>query len=133
MTWKDFSRKAITVPFVPKGRDYAGWDCWGLCVCGYRDVLGIELPDYRDSYETVIDPRALHKLFTFGRDAQWREIDPRVGAVALIALRRLPVHVGIVVSRTHILHCCRGMGTVREPARSLKIHAFGEPAWIATS
>ena len=52
MTWDQFAAKAMSVPFVPLGRGYSGWDCWGLVMCGYRDVLGIELPTYEGNMAT---------------------------------------------------------------------------------
>ena len=41
----------IPVPFMEQGRDRAGWDCWGVIVCAYREVYGIELPDLGEHYD----------------------------------------------------------------------------------
>src|SRR4029077_19729927 len=37
----------VGVPYRHNGRDRAGWDCWGLVLAVYRDMLGLELPDWR--------------------------------------------------------------------------------------
>ena len=60
MTAEQFVERAVCVPFLDKGRGYDGFDCWGLVVCYYRDVLGIELPSY-DGYDSVQNHRAVAK------------------------------------------------------------------------
>ena len=58
MTWEQFTERAVLTPFLDKGRSYLGFDCWGLVVCGYRDVLGVSLPSY-DEYDTVRNHKVL--------------------------------------------------------------------------
>ena len=63
----------IPVPFKEQGRDRAGWDCWGIIVCAYREVYGIELPDLGEYYDHArgsrrsLRPCAASSLSTGGR------------------------------------------------------------------
>lgn len=122
MTLAEFARRAIRVPFVDRGRDYDGWDCYGLLRCGYRDVLGIELPAHDIGYETAGDTaqdrEAIHRMVMAGR-AAWRRIDaPEPGDVPLLICIGRPVHVGLMIDRERFLHCERAIGTVIERLRA---------------
>lgn len=48
MTWGAFAARAIGTPFLPGGREFGGWDCWGLVLVGHREVLGAALSPYGD-------------------------------------------------------------------------------------
>jgi len=74
VTFDDFQRKAIGVPFVPFGRDYDGWDCWGLVIRAWQDVRGVTLPDF--TYKSIADYRALAANFASRDGGFWRRIDP---------------------------------------------------------
>ncbi len=125
MDWPEFLAKAISA-FVEHGRDYSGWDCWGLVVCGYRDVLEIELPGYEDWYGRTNDAEALLKAFRHGREFRGRECGRETGAIAVILRRRDPIHVGVVIGED-ILHCEPGIGTVLEPIAGLKVESYWRP------
>ena len=115
MTWDAFTERAITTPFFDKGRTWLGWDCWGLVCCGYRDVLGIQLPSY-DDYDTVRNHKALVRLFTANAQEWLKVPDALDGRVALIFRRALPLHAGLVIADgRRILHCEEGVGTIHEP------------------
>ena len=104
MTANQFIERAIRVPFSDKGRSYLGFDCWGLVVCYYRDVLDIALPFY-DDYDTVRNHKALVRLFTANAQ-KWRKVPDAIdGRVALIFRRGLPLQLGLP------LHCEEGVGT----------------------
>ena len=129
MTWREFCRRAVPVPFLEHGRDYEGWDCWGLVWCAYRDVLGIDLPRYDADYDSTTDMRSLRRIFAAECNAIYREIPCRTGAVALIVRRRSEVHVGVVVNRD-VLHTEADIGTVLEPMAAVKTTSYWTPAWI---
>ena len=128
MTWKDFVRKSIGVPFLQKGRDYDGWDCWGLVCVAYHDVLGIELPSYTDTYDSTKELRKLYNSFMSGKQ-EWRECK-KIGSVALIKRMNLPIHVGILVDGNYIIHCEEKVRTIQEPCSYFRIEGYYEPAWI---
>lgn len=102
MTFSDFIKKAIGIPFKDKGRDFAGWDCYGMVVKCYGECFNIDLPDMEGcrsmKYEqsiAIFDSMAIsYSEVTHGRE--------RAGDV--IMLRGSPCHVGIVVRPGYMLH-----------------------------
>ena len=129
MNWVDFARQAMTVPFTDKGRSFEGWDCWGLVCCAYWEVLGLRLPTYAEGYENTADARRLaHVVQAATGGADWQETARAAGAIAVIQRRRRPVHVGLVVSGSDILHCEAGAGTIRNRDGELHIQGFWIPA-----
>ena len=126
MEWLEFADRAIRVPFREKGRDYSGWDCWGLVCCGYRDVLGIELPSYTNGYQGVRQYKALARLFRHGKADGWEIcLQGTAGAVAAVYRRGNVLHVGIVMPDNHgILHCEEKPGTVIERPAMLPIEGY---------
>jgi len=117
VTASEFIDMALAVPFKDKGRDYAGWDCYGLAYCFYRDVLGINLPLYLD-YESTRDYEALHRVIT-ERQADWVEVDmPEFGDIALFTLGTRRTHLGVVLNRFHMVHAEGKVGTIVEPFNS---------------
>ena len=126
MTAEQFVERAVCVPFLDKGRDYDGFDCWGLVVCYYRDVLGIELPSY-DGYDSVKNHRAVAKCF---REAilteAWLNVEiPEDGHVAVIYRRGLPLHIGVAICRgSRIQHCEERVGTIHEPLARFRVEGY---------
>lgn len=124
MTWSEFVERAISVPFLEKGRSFDGWDCWGLCVVGYRELYDLQIVD-RD-YPSTKDYRTIHRLFTEGRRT-WRQVVvPTVGNVAIIFRRGLDIHAGLVGEREMILHVEEQVGTVQEPIKDFRVEGFYE-------
>lgn len=135
MTLEQWLQRATrpAVPFVEHGRDYAGWDCYGLLVCAYRDVMSVTVQDY-NGYTAVAQYRHLAKLFGDRATSQWKEIDqPQPMASACIYRRGLPIHCGLVIPDGRIVHCEQGVGTIIEPARSLRIEGYYVPAGCGTT
>ena len=130
MTWTDFVKRAITVPYEDRGRDYSGWDCWGLVVCGYRDVLGLKVPDYLDKEYHGRQYRQLAKLFEEGScDSHWAKAGKQLGAITVLLNRSLPIHAGLLLMHDTVLHCEEGIGTILEPLSEVKVSAY----YVATS
>ena len=85
MTYDEWMRRAIGVPFVEMGRDFDGWDCWGLVIAAYRDVAGIGIPDYTCG---ITDFKRLAGLFKDRDGGHWKRVDePEPMAVACITFR----------------------------------------------
>ena len=126
MNWTEFTQKAMFVPFVEHGRDYLGWDCGGLVICAYRDVLDIELPDNGEDYSSVRDFKGVSKMMSRDRDNLWQVCTPKLGAVVLILRRARPIHVGIFMPPDNVLHCDEDINTVRQRTTYIRIEGFYE-------
>lgn len=130
----EFARRAISVPFIERGRSWDGWDCWGLVVVAYHEMFGLELPDYLDRYETTFRKRDLFRLSRTcrrEREMGWHEAaEPAPGDVALIMRRGVPIHIGMVMRPDRILHAENGVGTVHEPLSAFRIEGFYRHAHV---
>ena len=121
MIWRDFIDQAVGVPFVPHGRDYDGWDCWGLVWRAYLDVRGIRLPSYDAQYDQITDWRRLVRAFAAGVQEWVLTPTPSTGDVALIYRRGLAIHVGLIVPDRRILHVEEGVETTQELTAHMRV------------
>jgi len=71
---EEFIDRAMDVPFLEHGRDYNGWDCWGLVVCGQRDVYGVKLPDLSNQYSSTRRLQELSILIDKNKPGQWAKM-----------------------------------------------------------
>ena len=122
MTLDDWCRKAIGVPFVQDGREYDGWDCWGLVVCAYRDVLGIELPNY-----TFGSVKHLVRQFRDRTSPLWQPCDRQPMAITCIYRRGAVIHAGIMVDKRRIIHVEEGIDTCLERVTNMRIEGTYAP------
>lgn len=75
----------IGIPFKDGGRDYNGCDCWGLVALYFRDVLGVELPDYAISAKEFEFIRT--KMLSELEREDWLVLNaPRGNSIALMRL-----------------------------------------------
>lgn len=117
MTLNEFVRWSLMTPFVDKGRDYSGWDCWGLVFCAYRDVYGIVLPKYLD-YDSSVEYDQLKVLISAGKRA-WIPVKiPQAGDVAVFNISGMPCHTALVIDGKSALHAEKKIGTFIEPLSS---------------
>lgn len=125
MDLTSFMRRAIGVPFLEHGRDFDGWDCWGLIVLAYREVLGVTVPDF--TYATARDYLKLARLFGDRNNPYWCKVDPRPMAVACIYRRGVVIHAGLVVPNRRILHVEDGVETCLQPVASFRVESYYAP------
>lgn len=126
MTFTEWQRLAIGVPFLTHGRDRDGWDCWGLVIAAYRDVLGVDLPDF--TYASARDYRALAREFGTRGAGYWKPCNPDPMAVACIYRRGRVIHAGLVAGKGRIMHVEEGIETCIEPAARMRIEGYYVPA-----
>jgi len=116
MELKDFVNLAIGVPFKNRGRDYKGWDCWGLAVKAYQECYGLELVDFINEYESALKSKIVaeiierHKLL-------WKEIDigkEEPGDIILLRYGSWPCHMGLIIEPDKMLHVESGIETCIE-------------------
>jgi cell wall-associated NlpC family hydrolase len=110
---QNFVNEAIMVPFKSKGRDWQGWDCWGMITHLFKRfdiVIPVESKDYCEmTGEEAMAEIENHSRFL----SEWREVfkgDEKPGDVILI--RADPLHVGVVLDNGLMLHTGRDTGTV---------------------
>jgi len=106
----------IGVPFVEKGRDRSGWDCWGCVRWGMQQGFGIEVPSYAEDYVSSREGEEVSALI--GRESLgWLEVplaEAQPGDVVILRMQGRPWHCGLVLEPPYFLHADRCAGTVRE-------------------
>lgn len=100
----------IGLPYLDRGRDFDGVDCWGLVRLVFRDLRCIDLPSFSERYLTAADPRAIAALIADELDP-WEEIAAGQETVFDAVLMREgghPRHIGLVAAPGMVLHVQRG-------------------------
>lgn len=109
----DFINLAIGVPFQDQGRDFHGWDCWGLILRAYRECFGVELPDLDRC--NVLSYEQGRELFD-SLAVAYQEVGlDRSRAGDVVILRGVPCHAGLVVKPGLMLHVDEKCDTCVEP------------------
>lgn len=120
MWWNDY----VGIPFVERGRDMSGFDCWGLVLGSYNKERGIKLPGYEWVYHNVDkDCKDISAAIVEQSAAYWEQTTKagsREFDLVIIRMRGLPMHIGIVTKPGYMLHCIEGSGTVHERYDSAK-------------
>lgn len=125
MTEQQFIRHWVGRPYLVRGNDEQGIDCWSLVVRYYADVLGIQLDD---GYEADIAGGFELEV----QSGSWVKCDKKEAGVVFMAFDRSgePRHVGIVVGGgDFILHSrhtrvqCDRIGLMRTHRLEFYLHA----------
>lgn len=112
------------IPYVEGGRDLSGCDCWGLVILYYSHVYGFDMPKFEDiyyrssvDYETTVESIEIekNKLGIFEE-----QITPEQGDIVLINARGRPLHMGIVLDNTDMVHTDKRHGVVIESYKGAK-------------
>lgn len=105
----------VGIPWLDRGRDLDGCDCWGLVRLAYRLGLGLDLPSCADGYVTAADASAVDSLIQGGRP-DWQVIPVSEAQVwDLVLIYDHPWHVGLVAYAGRMLHLPEGRASVIEP------------------
>lgn len=110
----DFS-ELVGVPWLDRGRDLHGCDCWGLHRIAVSLGLGQELPSYSEDYAGPADRAAIQALMDGDRSLWHRVGRGAEKAFDLVLLHGNPWHVGTVVCPGRMLHVPEGRSSVIEP------------------
>ena len=112
----DWVTRMIGVPFKEKGRDLAGFDCWGAVAYGLRQGFGIVVPSYTEAYTTSQEGAEIAALI--GREASgWLAVplaDAQPGDVLILRIQGQPWHCGLVLEPPLFVHTDRTLWTVRD-------------------
>ena len=110
--------KYIGIPFLDKGRDIHGIDCWGLVRLIYKQEYNIDLPNFSTDYEAD-DTEQMRDLLAQYKEG-WEKIDgPTEGCIVLFNILGVESHMGIAVSSTHFLHARDGRDSAIESFESV--------------
>lgn len=116
-------RKYLSVPYVPRGRDTSGWDCYGL----YRFMLaehhGVQADSYAEQYAgppCKATDRAI-SLTLLRNLPSWRRVEVAThGCAVVFNIAGQPLHCGYVTDQPDtMLHAMQGRGTCIERFDSL--------------
>ena len=111
----DWWNSYIGIPFVNKGRERDGLDCWGLFKIVYEDRLSIFLPSYITDYTEAGINESVNSTFTEGLKKGWSRADiVREYDLVILTLAGKPFHCGIVTKPGFMLHVMRGCNSIVE-------------------
>ena len=107
------------------------FDCWGLVVYIYRELLGIELPEYAGFESKKKYPGKMRNEI-FKQDSDWLIID-KPEPYCCIAMSRTKTinHVGIWLAEDNIcLHAVEKCCVLGETMQKLKMKGFGKMIFL---
>ena len=103
------------IPWLDRGRDTRGCDCWGLVRLAYQLGPGLALPSCADGYADAGDAAAVSALIEGGR-SDWYAVPPSQARIwDLVLIHDHPWHVGVVAWPGHMLHIPEGRDSLIEP------------------
>jgi cell wall-associated NlpC family hydrolase len=112
--------KYIGVPYVNKGRDFNGADCWGLVWLFIENELKVEYQkifDYTDHNDVfTIEKYILDNIKKF-----WKKtVTPKYGDVVVFYMNGRFKHIGIMINNRQFLHSIQGKNSCIENIYSVK-------------
>ena len=125
MNITQFCKKAIGVPFIPHGRVWEGWDCWGLLCIAYKELFDVELPHYKNDHDVVKHRDAIARLYKEQKEEEWEQVkEAQMGDALLIYMYGRACHVGLVVDEEKFLHVEHGINTCLQKMKDFRIEGI---------
>ena len=113
--------KYVGIPFEAGGKIFDGADCYGLVKLVYACEHAVTLNDFTDYYaDGKLDAEQIHKLILL-EDSNWIKVayeDRAEADVMVMSINGNPMHLGIVINDTNMLHVLEGKQAVIESYRS---------------
>lgn len=111
--------KYIGIPYVEKGRDETGVDCWGLVRLVYKNELSVILPSFTAEYQTE-DTARIEELFAQYKEG-WESVDsPSIGDAVIFRIFGYESHIGVCIGDNKFLHVREGKDSVIESLDNAK-------------
>jgi len=110
----------IGIPFLARGRDREGINCWALLGLVFRERYGVELPEYVEVHPQ--NPKAVGEHYE-EEIQDWLPVESgqeRAGDVLSLRTPGWPLHVGLVVRPGLMLHIATGTHSVVESYQARK-------------
>ena len=111
------------LPFVERGRDHAGVDCYGLHYLIMNEQLNIAVPSYAEGYATTKDKDEIAAIINRERLSTWQPVKPedvQEGDLVILRIIGRPWHCGTMLSKTKFLHIEEGANVCREDITSTR-------------
>lgn len=110
-----FAAPYVGIPYVNKGRDRRGIDCWGIVRLVLGEVFHVQLPSYDDTYRDGEDWEAIGHAVRAGLLDGWQRTEqPRAGDLLILRIAMRPWHCALMLDSMHFLHAAPGDSTVIE-------------------
>lgn len=107
----------IGIPYLDKGRDKEGLDCWGLVRLVYSNEFNIDLPSFADQYTHENVP-GIAELIAMHQEG-WVKVDiPKSGDTVLMKSFGEEAHIGVVTLPGFFLHVRAGNTSIVESLES---------------
>ena len=120
-----FVDRIMDMPFVARGRDYEGGDCWAVVWLLWRDVLGRDLPAYDTGYSSAgasaVDRSLVGRIMLRERVKWELTEEPSLGDVVLLRCSGRACHVGVMIDDRQFLHI--------EDRRGATVERLTSPIW----
>ena len=97
--------KYLGVPYKNRGRDTNGLDCWGLVLCIYKDIFGIDLPDL-ENYEVDWSYKGNDYIMERYTNEWVRVEQPQEMDIVLMHNKKgISNHAGVMLDNKNFIHC----------------------------
>jgi len=104
----------VGIPYLNRGRNMFGIDCWGIVRLIYKDALNITLGTL-DGYADSESKDQVSRVIKSESAAHWEEVDaPREYDVVVFNLAGKPCHVGLMLDGYKFIHSLAGRDTCIE-------------------
>lgn len=109
----------IGIPYVDRGRDRVGCDCWGLVRLVLMEQFAIALESLHEDYPSSADTGATARLIAGHlspwipvKTPDWQVSSPQAGDGILMRRMMRDCHTGIFVGPRHFIHAEEKIGVV---------------------
>lgn len=103
----------VGIPYLDKGRDHAGIDCWGIVRLVLAEQFGVVLPSYDGLYADGDDWAAIGAAVRAGLTDGWDPVTAtHAGDLAILKIAKRPWHCAVMIGPLHFLHANPGDSVV---------------------
>ncbi len=121
MTKEDFVSKIVGTKYINRGYDFDGCDCFGLCYLYYREVEDLNVGLTKE-YLNFSD----FKIAFNAQLSGWKKIErPENDCCVFVCFSGdIPMHCGIMLDKTRVLHAYGNPSTNEGQAAIWKINVM---------